>query len=350
MNVPWFSAAFAATEAGPGLAEESAMTLFTPSRSRPLGLLLFFLATAACHQNGSGLAASDDGGEDPGASRGQGGLAPVPPARGGSPLRDGGASPAGGGSNMSMPPAGGGAIAPGPCGQAGATCTSAAGCCSNRCEPVTGVPTRVCGAACFGEGAACTQAQDCCSLGCFGGKCVTHTCTVEGESCKGNAECCSNLCNGGRCQIDRVNRDCRPTGEDCTSGTGRGCCSNVCDERTKRCGLPAATCHASGATCAKDGDCCRGTCDLQNHTCRTACAADQAACTSAADCCNGACTAGRCGPPLPPAGNPADPGSGVPVSPPDAAPACAPLNGACAADGDCCSSFCFGGRCDRLIL
>jgi hypothetical protein len=297
-------------DAGPDLAVSGCMRFPV----RVVSEALLCLTVAGC-VNGAGLSGGGDGGDQEvtGSSRGPG-APPLPLPRGGGP----GSPDAGAPASISPPP-----VAPtaGACGAAGATCTGAAGCCSNRCEPVTGVPRRACGAFCVGEGAACTQAQDCCSLGCFGGKCVTRTCTVENEACKSDGECCSNLCREGRCQIDRVNRDCRPTGEDCTSGTGRGCCSNVCNERTKRCDHAPASCRTSGATCEKDGDCCRGTCDPASRTCKTP----------------------------PPAGVDAGGPAAGGMAPLDAGAVCVPLNGVCAGDAACCSGFCLGGRCDRLI-
>src|SRR4051794_6492171 len=153
------------------------MSLPTRTVSRSSGLLL--LAALACNQNGAGLLITDGGDDSDGGAQAPGTLAPNPPARGGFPGPA--TAPAAGdaGAGMSVPPASAPPAPTGPCRQAGAGCPGAGGCCSNRCEPVTGVPRRECGAFCFGEGVSCTKAQDCCSLGCFGGKCGTHTCTVE---------------------------------------------------------------------------------------------------------------------------------------------------------------------------
>jgi hypothetical protein len=206
-------------------------------------------------------------------------------------------------------------------------CAASTDCCSGRCEPVTGVAKTQCTDFCFADGAPCQRALDCCGLGCFGGKCGGGLCKVESEGCAANAECCSNICQGGQCQIDQPNRDCRPTGETCTSGSGRGCCTNVCDETVdpKRCAFGAETCRAQGAACTKDNDCCRGVCDPASRTCRTPCVAAGATCATPGDCCSATCTAGHCA--APPA-------------------SCTPTGSACTAGGQCCTGFCFGGFCD----
>ena len=71
------------------------------------------------------------------------------------------------------------------------------------------------------------------------------------RACTANADCCSNICQGGQCQVDLANRNCRPTGETCTSGSGRGCCTDVCDETVdpKRCRFGSETCRGEGAAC-----------------------------------------------------------------------------------------------------
>jgi hypothetical protein len=208
---------------------------------------------------------------------------------------DGGGAGAGGTSGGS---AGGAPGQPGsgPCRGSAAVCAGHGDCCSGRCEPVTGVAETRCMSACFSDGVACQKALDCCSLGCFNGKCGGGLCKVESESCASNAECCSNICMGGQCQIDLANRNCRPTGETCTSGSGRGCCTDVCDESAdpKRCLFGDQTCRAQGAACTANDQCCRGVCDPTTHACRTPCAAVGAACAGGGDCCTATCTAAKC--------------------------------------------------------
>jgi hypothetical protein len=210
----------------------------------------------------------------------------------GAGLSLGGASQSGGsgavpaaGSSLAQGGTGGGVVNPG--GKPpDAPCTAPSECASNRCEPVPTTTDVVCLGACFADGAPCTRALDCCSTGCFDGHCG-GLCTVEGEDCASDAECCSNNCDRGRCAVDEANPDCRPTGEDCTSGTSRGCC-HACDEETDRCGFPEGTCFAQGVACTADSECCRGAC--VDGTCRTQCTEDDGACAADSDCCSARCT------------------------------------------------------------
>ena len=180
---------------------------------------------------------------------------------------------------------------------------------------------------CAGEGAACGRALDCCDLNCNDGVCGGEICKVESDPCEVAAECCSNICEGGQCQLDPANTECRGTGETCTSGPQRGCCSMVCDEATDRCAFGAETCAAQGGACAVDGDCCRGVCD--DGSCVTPCMEDGATCQANTDCCSGTCGAdGMCAP----------------------SAGCAPIGELCATDAECCSSLCFGGRCDQVVV
>jgi hypothetical protein len=220
----------------------------------------------------------------------------------------------------------------------GEPCTTPEECLTGRCEPVTGTEDVVCIGACFADGVACTRALDCCSTGCFDGACG-GLCTLENEDCERDSDCCSNICAEGRCAIDEANPDCRPTGEDCTSGTSRGCC-HECDESTDRCGFGADTCRGQGATCNADGDCCRGVCDA--GTCRTPCTPTGEACADDADCCTASCSAaGTCDPPgdVPP-----PPGSDAGGPGP-----CVLVGERCTTGGECCSGFCFGGFCEPAV-
>jgi hypothetical protein len=222
----------------------------------------------------------------------------------------------------------GGAPGGGACQGPATDCTANAQCCSGRCEPVTGMAGVVqCTNACFADGVACAQALDCCSLGCFNGRCGGGLCKVASEACTQNADCCSNICQAGQCQVDLANRDCRPTGETCTSGSGRGCCTDVCDETVdpKRCKFGTETCRGEGAACTADAQCCRGICDPATHACKTPCTPAGGACTGNATCCSSSCTAGACGTP--------------PTS-------CTPISGACTSNAQCCSGLCFGGFCE----
>jgi hypothetical protein len=224
-----------------------------------------------------------------------------------------------------------------------AECGAPDECGSGRCEPVTGVAKKECLSACFADGVACTKALDCCATGCHGGVCG-GLCTLEGDSCKADSDCCSDTCQGGRCAIDRVNRDCRPTGEDCTSGTGRGCC-NECNKRTKRCDFGADTCFAEGVTCSADSDCCRGACTA--GVCKTPCAANGAACSTAGDCCTATCDAsGTCVAKTPPPATGSGGAGGAGGTDAGTGTTCVPTGEKCASGAECCSEFCFGGFCE----
>jgi hypothetical protein len=221
---------------------------------------------------------------------------------------------------------------PGQCQAPGTACTANDTCCSGRCAPVTGMAGVVqCTSFCFADGAPCEKALDCCSLGCFGGRCGGGLCKVESESCAADAECCSDICTAGQCQIDRANRDCRPTGETCTSGSGRGCCTDTCDETVdpRRCGFGSETCRAQGVRCTGDAQCCRGVCDTTTRLCRTTCIATGTACSANNDCCTSSCVGGVCAPP---------------------GGSCQPVSGSCTNNTQCCSGFCFGGFCDRPFI
>ncbi len=255
----------------------------------------------------------------------------------------GGATGAGTGGASSVAPCTGigCGVGPNPAGKPpNASCTKAAECQTGRCEPVTGTTNEVCLGACFADGVACTKALDCCSTGCHGGVCG-GLCTLENDPCKTDAECCSNLCDptNGRCMIDHANPDCRPTGEDCTSGEGSGCC-NSCNKATKRCAFGKDTCFAQGVACTADADCCHGACTA--GVCKTPCAANGATCATAGDCCSADCgAAGLCVVKPPPANPPPNPDGGTPIT-----TACKTTGTACATAAQCCSSICFGGFCD----
>lgn len=234
----------------------------------------------------------------------------------------------------------GGAPAGTPCGDGGDDPEGSARpelCASGRCETMPGTIGPVCLDACFADGAPCERALDCCSLGCFDGSCGGGLCIVEGEDCREDAECCSHICGpDGECEIDEPNRECRPTGEDCSSGSGSGCCHACVEEGDRffdmlggeeRCGFPEDTCFAQGVGCISDDDCCRGECS--EGVCRTPCVSDGDTCTSDGECCSGTC--GNDGACEPPGGD---------------TPECTATGSRCVDHGECCTDFCFGGFCE----
>lgn len=300
----------------------------------PDGGLVFGSGGASIGVDGSAAGTS-------GTANTAGGAAGMVPGRGGATSNAGAAgTPGCTGANCGIPNPGGKV--------ANEPCTSPSQCLTGRCEPaVTGTAGEICLGACFADGVACTKALDCCSTGCHGGVCGS-LCTLEGESCDADADCCSNICTGGRCDIDRVNRDCRPTGEDCTSGTGRGCC-NECNEDTGRCDFGPGTCFGQGVACTAGADCCNGSCI--NGVCRTPCVANGGTCMAADECCSFQCSpSGQCAPPGPPpptgAGGTGVGGAGTVDG---GTPVCISVGERCTTAADCCSKSCFGGFCDRIL-
>ncbi len=239
-----------------------------------------------------------------------------------------------------------------------AACTKHEACCSGRCEPITGQAITKCTDACRGNGLPCTRAQDCCSLGCFAGVCAAQLCLLVGEKCTANAACCSGVCDPekGECQVDSVNSTCRPTGEQCTSGSQRGCClatpqGDLCDKTTfdpPRCALPPRTCHGITADCTGDSQCCSRRCDPTTKKCvpscvpdGTSCAANCGACATAKcdECCGGFCNNGVCSSTPPPGADGGGPAAdGKPVGSP------------CASSAECATKLCLAGFCERPLI
>ena len=228
---------------------------------------------------------------------------------------------------------------PGICQGSGTSCTQSSACCSSRCEPGTAITNLVCQTLCSADGVSCTKAQDCCSLGCFNGVCGGGLCRSHEAACSRNSDCCSNICaTSGDCELvgDDIGA-CQPAGENCAADAGIICC-NGCDTTVGRCRLPPTTCHGLGATCASDGDCCKGKCLLNGQNqlaCRIPCLADGNACTTTAECCSFGCSGSppRCGPPA----GAAEAGTGG---------ACRSTGQGCTTNLECCSHSCADGFCD----
>ena len=216
---------------------------------------------------------------------------------------------------------------PAACGAPGAACTARDQCCSGACEPVPGTPNRACLGYCKRLGTACSRAQDCCSLACLGGVCAAGVCARTGDDCVLPSDCCSRKCTTGRCELDTV-LSCRPSGEDCNSGGGVGCCG-PCNQ-DQRCDVGPGACRGIGAPCLATSDCCRGTCArVSNQTplvCMADCVAEGATCATSAECCAGSC-------------------SGSPSTCRAQADSCKLLGADCTTDRECCSAQCLGGRC-----
>jgi len=216
---------------------------------------------------------------------------------------------------------------PAACGAPGAACTTRDQCCSGACEPVPGTPNRACLGYCKRNGVACTRAQDCCSLACLGGVCAAGVCGKTGDDCTLASDCCSGKCTTGRCELDTL-LSCRPSGEDCNSGGGIGCCG-PCNQ-DGRCDVGPGACRAIGAPCLTTADCCRGSCAQTVNqgplVCVADCVLEGASCATSSDCCAGSC-------------------AGAPSTCRSQIQACKLLGADCTSDGECCSSQCLGGRC-----
>lgn len=257
------------------------------------------------------------------------------------------------------------------CRPAGASCTTAAECCSGLCDPSghCALPD------CVPLGGACASAAECCSALCAGGICAPSGmclpagevctsgssccsgvcvsdgtrqvcqslggCAVAGEVCRSDAQCCSGRCTLldsttglGRCEAPSgcasVGEICNLTGnphgarECCPGGPmTRGLCAPTSVDGVSRCrsARDGSACIGEGRECASPEDCCVGSCVPEAGTfrCRAACRPEGTACTRGADCCSGACLAGVCG---------------------ASDRSCAPLGAACTSSAACCSGFC----------
>lgn len=212
------------------------------------------------------------------------------------------------------------------CAAPGASCTARSECCSGACEPnVNG--GRTCLDYCRAEGEPCTRALDCCARACNGGRCGGAVCKRRNEPCGAPSECCSQRCEGGECAIETAFA-CRPSGEDCSSGSGSGCCGGCGQDN--RCVPGPGPCGATGTACESDTDCCRGTCVANaagNRVCTAACVTANETCARDADCCSRQCslTESRCAP--------------------ESAPACTRIDQPCTSSASCCSGACAGGVC-----
>ena len=147
----------------------------------------------------------------------------------------------------------------------------------------------------------------------------------DGDACTETVDCCAGTCVGAKCQRDELST-CRPTGEDCNTGSPRPCCGGACSKEN-RCAYGAGPCLAPGTVCLVGADCCGGTCapDARGVTvCQVACAVEGASCSATAACCSGVCsgTPGVCAP-----------------------RACKTAGDACARAEECCTGVCDGGRC-----
>jgi hypothetical protein len=215
------------------------------------------------------------------------------------------------------------------CGAPGAACTMRGQCCSGLCEPIAGTPNRGCAGYCKRAGQVCARAQDCCSLACVAGACAVGVCGKTGDDCLQTSDCCSGKCVTGRCELDTA-LSCRPSGEDCSSGGGAGCCG-ACNV-DGRCDVGVGPCRPGGSPCLSTADCCTGACVRSGaggkdpFVCSSACIAADAPCTTSADCCAGSC-------------------NGVPSTCRAEVAACKLLGVDCASDQECCSAQCLGGRC-----
>ncbi len=200
----------------------------------------------------------------------------------------------GNGNDLSVPDSGvgdGGSDGMMSCGAGGASCTTAAQCCSGMCDPTMHICSlAMCGAA----GAPCSSASDCCGLQCTAGYCAASMCVADGQNCTSNGACCSNICGtNGTCTP--LNNTCKTAGNPCPNGDG-DCCNHLCING--QCAAPSQVsyCTQVGDICAHDSDCCTDVCKLAAGatvgTCQavtSGCAVDGTTCAGCTGCCSSLC-------------------------------------------------------------
>jgi hypothetical protein len=234
-----------------------------------------------------------------------------------------------------------------------ASCNDGSECCSDVCNPVTGlcefVPQPL--------GYPCADEGDCAEGTCFSNVCRA----AVGEGCGANNECTTlvcdygtDVCGDGDYAVGAACRDgshcetgfCSASNACCSGGTvscsaDADCCSNICNPDTLVCeygALPngfacrndahcangaciSGACKgAAGATCANNAGCASAVCDYSTDVCGTGgyavgqacrdnshcassycnniklcCAGFAVACSTGADCCSNNCNAGFCG-------------------------------------------------------
>lgn len=119
---------------------------------------------------------------------------------------------------------------------------------------------------------------------------------------------------------------CTPTGGACA--TSVDCCTANCDMATSLCAPSVGACKGPGEACATGLECCTSACNGGVCDAR-ACVADGLSCAMNSDCCGANCQP--------------DPLGGGKCEPLN--PGCRTAGNPCAADTECCSSFCNGGVC-----
>lgn len=144
---------------------------------------------------------------------------------------------------------------------------------------------------------------------CFAMRCDPPDSCRDGDECQADHSCCSTL-GGNTCVMSYF-----PYSSQMIPLAP--CCPGL---ECRRSSMPfgAVCCAAGGTTCAADGDCCTGHCQI-GGTCE-ACRAGAISCSSNAECCSGSCTGGVCD-------------------------ACAPTGTFCTSGATCCSSTCVGFQC-----
>ncbi len=131
---------------------------------------------------------------------------------------------------------------------------------------------------------------------------------VSSGSCLHRQDCCGFLDGNAAC-LD--NTCCRTRGSTCSTETD--CCPGSDGCQNGICG--GVACLDAGTRCEASNECCTRICK-RGECSETICEDDKAACDVDQDCCNKHC----------------DPGTKVCTTP----PVCAPVDGVCAAETDCC--------------
>lgn len=172
-----------------------------------------------------------------------------------------------------------------------------------------------------------------------------------GDPCTNNYECLSWLCSGGFCAACSTNTDC--------SGTTRYCVAGSCTHCSAHPDCDTLWCEAGSCrTCSSDSQCPSRLCDEATGMCQrctnyTQCTTGFCemlsgycmSCTTDAQCEFGLCSIGSCV-------SCQDLGclSGWKCRPEDGKCYCKDNGEACAADGECCSGKCAGGKCIPVIV
>ena len=200
------------------------------------------------------------------------------------------------------------------CSEEGTSCGQqpVSSCCSGRCEPTGPNGSAVCAPYCKPDNSMCSSAAECCSLACNGNACGGVICSTVGSVCQSDSDCCTGDCTGGHCVLT-PSASCLPSGDTCGDGGAVGCCSNVCNIETQRCGVlgavgaygtvvlaPGSPCSHNGFSSCPDGETCSYSMAAHVLTCQAqgpqgTCTPDWQRSVQIGDCCSKTWGSGVCG-------------------------------------------------------